>query len=57
MGSVFDESFLDVTAAEAAARRRPRAPVCRTCNLDPINVLTDELRARDEGEHASATPR
>ena len=25
-------------------------PVCRTCNLDPINRLTEELRSEASGE-------
>jgi hypothetical protein len=27
-----------------------REPVCKTCNHDPINLLTDELRALERGE-------
>ena len=49
MGSVFDESFLSVT--EKKLRHVvSREPVCKTCNLDPINRLTEELRAIDEGD-------
>jgi MoaA/NifB/PqqE/SkfB family radical SAM enzyme len=49
MGSVFDESFrsvMDKKMRYVASRE----PVCKTCNLDPLNMLTDELRAIDEGE-------
>ena len=27
-----------------------REPVCKTCNHDPINMLTEELRAFNRGE-------
>ncbi len=47
-GTVFDGSFLDITA-EKLRYVRERGPVCRTCNLDPVNALTDALRADAEG--------
>jgi MoaA/NifB/PqqE/SkfB family radical SAM enzyme len=49
LGSVFDTSFLDVTR-QKLHHVATREPVCKTCNLDPINLITDELRALDEGE-------
>ena len=49
MGSVFDESFLSVTEKKLQYVVT-REPVCKTCNLDPINKMTDELRAIDAGE-------
>jgi MoaA/NifB/PqqE/SkfB family radical SAM enzyme len=49
MGSVFDESFLSVTGKKLQYVVT-REPVCKTCNLDPLNKLTDELRAIDAGE-------
>ena len=49
MGSVFDESFLSVTAKKLEYVVS-RDPVCKTCNLDPLNQMTDELRAIDDGE-------
>ncbi len=49
MGSVFDESFLSVTRKKLEFVVT-REPVCKTCNLDPLNRLTDELRAVDEGQ-------
>jgi MoaA/NifB/PqqE/SkfB family radical SAM enzyme len=49
MGSVFDESFLSITQ-QKLEYVVSREPVCRTCNLDPLNKLTDELRAIDAGE-------
>jgi MoaA/NifB/PqqE/SkfB family radical SAM enzyme len=48
MGSVFDESFQSV-AAKKLAYIHSRDPVCRTCNLDPLNRLTEELRAAKSG--------
>jgi hypothetical protein len=49
MGSVFDESFLSVTATKLQ-HVASRELVCKTCNLDPLNGLTEELRAVAEGE-------
>jgi hypothetical protein len=53
LGSVFDESFVDVVRAklEHALSRRP---VCRSCNLDPVNKVIQEIRARNEGESDDA---
>ncbi len=33
-----------------------RDPVCKTCNLDPLNILVDELRAFDAGEPDAKDP-
>jgi MoaA/NifB/PqqE/SkfB family radical SAM enzyme len=49
LGSVFDESFISI-AREKLRHVVTRERVCRTCNLDPINRLTDELRALHAGE-------
>lgn len=49
LGSVFDYSFLQVTR-QKLAMVLSREPVCKTCNHDPINMLTDELRALGRGE-------
>ena len=49
LGSVADTSFTDVMVAKLA-HARTRQPVCKTCNLDPLNKLTEALRARDAGE-------
>jgi MoaA/NifB/PqqE/SkfB family radical SAM enzyme len=49
LGSVFDKSFVDVAQAKLDLVVS-RDPVCRTCNLDPINRLTEELRAEAVGE-------
>jgi hypothetical protein len=45
---VFDETFQSVTQAKLD-HILTREPVCKTCNLDPINRLTEELRAATEG--------
>jgi hypothetical protein len=49
LGSVFDASFSDVMVAKLS-HVRTRQPVCRTCNIDPLNKVTEALRARDAGE-------
>jgi MoaA/NifB/PqqE/SkfB family radical SAM enzyme len=49
MGSVFDESFMSVTEKKLQ-HVVSREPVCKTCNLDPLNKLTEELWAIDEGQ-------
>ena len=53
LGSVFDTSFTDVMLTKLA-HTRTREPVCKTCNLDPLNKLTESLRARDAGEISDA---
>jgi len=55
-GTVFDGSFLDITAAKLRYVRE-RGPVCRTCNLDPVNALTDALRADADGATLGAGER
>jgi MoaA/NifB/PqqE/SkfB family radical SAM enzyme len=49
LGSVYDTSFVDVMR-DKLTHVRARELVCRTCNLDPLNQLTDALRARAAGE-------
>jgi MoaA/NifB/PqqE/SkfB family radical SAM enzyme len=44
LGSVFDRSFTDILVDKLDHVRR-RASVCQTCNLDPLNQFTDQLRA------------
>jgi MoaA/NifB/PqqE/SkfB family radical SAM enzyme len=51
LGSVFDVSFTDVMVAKLS-HVRSRRPVCLTCNFDPLNQVTEALRARDAGEPA-----
>jgi len=53
LGSVFDASFVDVIA-DKLTHVRTRGTVCMTCNLDPMNRLTDVLRAQDAGEADAA---
>jgi hypothetical protein len=48
MGSVFDESFRSVTEKKLSYVVT-RSPVCKTCNHDPINRLTETLKAVDDG--------
>jgi MoaA/NifB/PqqE/SkfB family radical SAM enzyme len=47
LGSVFDSSFLDVTAAKLA-HTIDRQVVCKSCNLDPINQLTEVIQTAAE---------
>ncbi len=49
LGSVFDFGFVELTR-EKFRHVLTREPVCKTCNLDPVNVLTDKLRAQAAGE-------
>ena len=49
MGSIFDKGFLEVTR-EKIEKVTTRNPVCKTCNHDPVNRLTQELRAFNNGE-------
>ena len=49
LGSVFDVSFIDVMA-DKLTHVRTRDRVCATCNFDPLNQLTEALRARDAGD-------
>jgi MoaA/NifB/PqqE/SkfB family radical SAM enzyme len=53
MGSVFDESFESVTTTKLQ-HVASRGHVCKTCNLDPLNGLTEELRAVADGSSDSA---
>lgn len=52
LGSVFDASFLQISR-QKLAMVVSREPVCKTCNHDPINMLTETLRAVGQGQ---ATP-
>jgi MoaA/NifB/PqqE/SkfB family radical SAM enzyme len=49
LGSIFDKSFVDVVG-QKIAHLRSREPVCKTCNLDPLNKLTAEIRAEAAGQ-------
>lgn len=47
-GSVFDTSFAAITA-EKLARVTTREPICKRCFADPVNQLTREHAAAEEG--------
>jgi MoaA/NifB/PqqE/SkfB family radical SAM enzyme len=49
IASIFDQSFIDIVG-QKVAHLRTREPVCKTCNLDPLNRLTDEIRAEAAGQ-------
>lgn len=48
MGSIFDRTFNDIIS-DKLEMITSRAPVCRSCNLDPVNRLAGELSAHDAG--------
>ena len=52
-GSVFDRSIVDVMAEKLRVVTR-RTPICSACNHDPLNRLTDLVRAADGDPVASA---
>ncbi len=53
LGSVFDESFSTVVGRKLE-HVTTREPICRSCNHDPVNRLTEELHARaDRAEETS----
>lgn len=49
VGSVFDGESV-ITLSNRLGPVRSREPVCRSCNMDPLNILAQELRASDEGQ-------
>ena len=49
LGSVFDKSFRSVTL-QKLDHVMNRESICKTCNWDPLNRLTEELRAVNAGE-------
>jgi MoaA/NifB/PqqE/SkfB family radical SAM enzyme len=52
-GTVFDESFLSVTVPKYL-QVTTREPVCKSCNWDPVNRVTDSIRAIAAGEETEA---
>lgn len=52
-GTVYDSALADVIGPKLLATRN-RELVCHTCNIDPVNTLTDVLRAYDRGEMTAA---
>ncbi|MEM7139519.1 MAG: radical SAM/SPASM domain-containing protein [Actinomycetota bacterium] len=49
LGTVYDETFLTVVN-EKLRNVVERTPVCHTCNCDPLNQLTEQLRAENMGQ-------
>jgi MoaA/NifB/PqqE/SkfB family radical SAM enzyme len=54
LGHVSDTSMIDILAGKFEYLRS-REPVCKTCNHDPINRMTEGLRAVSEGELREST--
>ena len=53
LGSVFERSIVEITGAKLA-HVTSREPVCKSCNHDPLNQLTEELRLRSAGAATDA---
>jgi MoaA/NifB/PqqE/SkfB family radical SAM enzyme len=51
LGSVFDETPVSIME-QKLVHVLGGEPVCKTCNLDPVNRVTDKLREVAEGEAA-----
>jgi MoaA/NifB/PqqE/SkfB family radical SAM enzyme len=49
LGTVFDVAMIDLVG-EKLRHVSCRTELCRTCNLDPVNSITDDLRAVSAGE-------
>ena len=49
MGTVFDSSLVDVTS-QKLLHVLDRQVVCATCNLDPLNRITEGLRLEGQGD-------
>jgi hypothetical protein len=49
LGGVFDVSFHD-TLLERYHHVSERRSICQTCTIDPLNTLTDQLRAEAAGD-------
>jgi MoaA/NifB/PqqE/SkfB family radical SAM enzyme len=54
LGSVFDTSFMAIRQ-QKLQHVTCREPICKTCNLDPTNQLTEELRSIKMGEGDEGT--
>jgi hypothetical protein len=48
-GSVFETSFMAIMG-DKLARTESREPICKNCNHDPVNKLTDALRGQTSGD-------
>lgn len=51
LGSVFDTSFIGVTRIKLD-HVLSREPVCKTCNVDPVNRLTEIMRDVNAGDES-----
>jgi len=49
MASVFDTSLLSISE-QKMHHLTTRAPVCQTCNHDPLNAITDKIRDVNAGD-------
>jgi MoaA/NifB/PqqE/SkfB family radical SAM enzyme len=49
MGTVFDESIGSVMS-QKMEHVTTREPICKSCNHDPLNEMTEALRAIEDGE-------
>jgi MoaA/NifB/PqqE/SkfB family radical SAM enzyme len=49
VGTVFDDEFVDTLEAKLRYVST-RGPLCATCNHDPVNRITEDLRAVESGE-------
>ncbi|MCU0269257.1 MAG: radical SAM protein [Acidimicrobiales bacterium] len=55
LGSVFDVSFLEIMGPKLDHVLGGET-VCRSCNLDPLNLLTEAVQATDAGEAPGTHP-
>ena len=53
MASVFEASILAISE-QKLHHVTSREPVCRSCNHDPLNAVTDKIRALNAGEASQA---
>ena len=53
MASVFNTSMLAISE-QKLHHITTREPVCKTCNHDPLNAVTDMIRAVDAGDNSPA---
>jgi hypothetical protein len=53
-GSVFDTSFMAIMGPKLE-RTATRQPICKNCNHDPVNRLTEALRGRNDGDATDAS--
>ena len=53
MASVFDAPILAISE-QKLHHVTSREPVCRSCNHDPLNAMTDKIRAVNAGDASQA---